>query len=190
MRVIKKYNVIQSWSIQMIPMLLFVLTEIPWAVSLNLPILSQGFELLYIYLILIKLHVQNNVRPNLTCLAHSAKCDRWTHALEPNFWVCPPSLAWILFIIASHFTSGGLPSITNTSFTPSRIKCSTRNKRFRRCGLATVCWSPFVPCASHIQMLKSTQSFLFWSVESSSFLLTGSSIFHRSCTPIWIFKLI
>ena len=86
--------------------------------------------------------------------------------------------------MAFHFSSGGLPSTTNTSLAPRRVKYSNRKKRFLKCGLLTFSFRPLAHFASHIQPLKSTHNVLLLSVERFSFLLTGSSMFQSWWTPI------
>ena len=126
----------------------------------------------------------------ITSLTQKSKCDRPTRAREPDvcvffdFQFRPPFLAWTRFVMAFHFSSGGLPSTTNTSLTPRRVKYSNRKKRFLKCGLLTFSFRPLAHFASHIQPLKSTHNVLLLSVERFSFLPTGSSMFQRWWTPI------
>ena len=139
-----------------------------------------------------KFRCKSNIKQiGFTSLTQAAKWDRPTRAPEPAFagffplQNCPPFLVWTLLAIAFHFNSGGSPSTTNTSFTPSRVKWSKRKNRFLRWGLLTFCLRPFAHCASQTHPLKSTQSVLLLRADRFSFLLTGSRILHRWFTPIW-----
>ena len=42
----------------------------------------------------------------------------------------PGNLVCCLFIMASHFSSGAVPSTTNTNLTPSWVKCDIRKNKF------------------------------------------------------------
>lgn len=104
---------------------------------------------------------------------------------EPLPNIFPPPV-WIsfLFLIASSFSSGGLPSITNTSLTRNSVNLSKRRRRFLKCGLLT-CWQRcFAWSASHIQKLKSTQSVLLVRSDSVCFSFTGSKMFQSCLTPM------
>ena len=123
----------------------------------------------------------------LTSLTHFANSDPSIRlALAESLPNIFPPPVWIsfLFLIVSNFSSGGLPSITNTSLTRNSVNLSKRRRRFLKCGLLT-CWQRcFAWSASHIQKLKSTQSVLLVRSDSVCLSFIGSKMFQSCLTPM------
>ena len=125
----------------------------------------------------------------LTSFTHTVKLDLPIF-LCPGFvlwlWNTVPYRLWTRLAIASHFNSGALPSTTNTSRTPRRVKFSTRKKMFLRWGLLTLAFNPLAHWASQIQPLRSTHTVFPLKDDTLCSCFTGSRMLHSWLTPIGI----